>query len=347
MAGIKKNLVVAWNGLPAYAAHLIREGQVQFGFDFPVLGTRPDVPIKGMESILGGSLQWIEPDRSHTWAKLGIEIPDVFIHSGWGCRHFNSLADEVRLRGGKVVGMFDNCWKGNLRQLLGGIYFRLLLKNKYAAVWVPGQSAYKLARYIGFKKEQIYTGMYGADRRIFRCSKPINQRPRQILFVGRLTHRKGVLELVKAFSRCCRVFPDWKLYIAGDGELLENVQMKKNVKCLSFAQPEQIAELMNESRVFALASREEHWGLVVHEAALCGCALLLQSGIGSVPDLANGHNAEVFNGTSTETIEAAMMKIMRWEDEKYESASIASQKAAESFGPSYWAHQLIRLLKSI
>ena len=32
---------------------------------------------------------------------------------------------------------------------------------------------------------------------------------------------------------------------------------------------------MNQSKVFALASREEHWGLVVHEAALCGCALLL------------------------------------------------------------------------
>ena len=347
MKNIKKNVVVAWNGLPAYAAHLIREGQILCGFDFPVLGTQPDVPIKGMESILGNSLKWIEPDMVHKWSKLEMKTPDVFVHSGWKYKHFNSLADEVRKKGGTVVGMFDNCWKGNLRQLLGSLYFRLFLKKKYSAAWVPGRSAHRLVRYIGFREEQIYKGIYGADRRTFRCINPINDRPKQMLFVGRLTDRKGVLELTEAFSRCIKRFPDWKLNIVGNGELLKKIKTGKNIVCSPFMQPYQIADLMNESKVFALASREEHWGLVVHEAALCGCALLLQSGIGAVPDLANEQNAELFKKTSITAIEAAMLKIMRWEKEKYELASIYSLKAAESFGPSSWANQLVSILESV
>lgn len=347
MTNISRSIVVAWNGLPAYAAHLIREGQVLYGHDFPVLGTRPDVPIEGMESILKDSLKWIEKDVAHTWSKLEIPIPDVFIQSGWGFKHFNSLADEVLKKGGKVIDMFDNCWKGNFRQLLGGFYFRFFLLRNYAAAWVPGKSAHKLARYMGFKEEQIYHGMYGAEKRIFSCTNPIIERPKRILFVGRLTHRKGVLELAEAFSRCGKSFPDWELCIVGNGELLEKIRTGRNIRCLPFMQPEKIAELMNESRVFALASREEHWGLVVHEAALCGCALLLQSRIGAVPDLANKQNAEVFKETSVEAIEAAMLRIMQWEEEKYELASAASLKAAECFSPSFWARQLVRILESV
>lgn len=347
MGIVKKNLVVAWNGLPAYAAHLIREGQILHGSVFPVLGTQPDVPIEGMDSILGSSLKWIEPDRSYTWVELDMEIPDVFIHSGWNYRHFNSLATEVRKKGGNVIGMFDNCWKGSLRQLLGGLYFRFFMLRNYSAAWVPGKSAHKLARYIGFKEAQIYQGMYGADNRIFKCINPIQNRLKRILFVGRLTHRKGVLELAEAFAKCSNRFPDWELYLVGSGELLEKISTKKNIKCLPFMQPEKIAELMNESKVFALASREEHWGLVVHEAALCGCALLLQLKIGSVPDLANNRNAEVFTNTATETIEAAMIKIMGWDDERFESASIASQEVAKLFGPVSWANQLVKILENM
>jgi len=347
MTNPRKSLVVAWNGLPAYAAHLIREGQALYGSAFPVLGTQPDVPIEGMESVLGSSLRWIEPDRPHTWAKLGVEVPEVFIHSGWGYMHFNSLADEVRLKGGKVIGMFDNCWKGTLRQILGGVYFRYILRKNYAAAWVPGQSGSKLARFMGFEQKQIYTGMYGAHSQIFNSVKPIHHRPRRILFVGRLTHRKGVLELAEAFNKCSDRYPDWELYLVGNGELLESIQVGKNVNRLPFMQPEQIAELMNESRVFALASREEHWGLVVHEAALCGCALLLQSSIGAVSDLANNQNAETFKKTSTEAIEASMIKIMQWGDERYKAASTASQRVAEDFGPATWARQLIRILEIV
>ena len=151
------------------------------------------------------------------------------------------------------------------------------MRKNYAAAWVPGKSGYKLARYFGFKQKQIYKGLYGADRQVFKYVKPIHQRRKRILFVGRLTHRKSVQELAKAFNKCSDRLPEWELYLVGNGELLEKIQMCRNLKCLPFMQPEQIAELMNDSKVFVLASREEHWGLVVHEAALCGCALLLQS----------------------------------------------------------------------
>ena len=312
-----RKLVVGWHGLPAYAARLIRRGQINCAFDFQVLGTRPDVPIKGMESILGKTLKWIDADIEHTWSELGLEIPDIFIHTSWCYQHFNSLAKEVRANGGQVIGMFDNCWKRNLRQIIGGIYFRFVLLKRFNAAWVPGKSGRKFARYLGFKKKQIFEGMYGADPEIFKCIVPINQRPQRIIFVGRLIHRKGIMELVNAFSNICEEFHNWELLIVGEGKLLEQVKTFRNVKCLPFMQPEKVAKLMNESKIFVLPSREEHWGVVVHEAALCGCALLLQSNIGALYDLANNNNSEVFDKTTTKAIEAALVKIISWDNKKF------------------------------
>lgn len=333
-------LVVAWHGLPAYAARLMLEGRKRMGYDFPVLATKPDVPIEGMETILGEGIYWIDPKSRPSWVDLGLKIPKIFIHTGWGYAYFLSLADEVRAQGGQVVGMFDNCWKGNLRQLVGGLYFRAFKRKQYAAAWVPGKSARRLCRYIGFKSSRIFTGMYGSDPEVFGHRTPILKRPKQIVFVGRLNHRKGVLELVDAFLQISEDFPDWKLVIVGDGALEPAVKWGERVTLIPFQQPHDVAVIMNQSRVFALASREEHWGLVVHEAALCGCVLALQASIGAVADLSSPGNAVYFKETEPEVIAHSLREIMNWTDAHLADGSQESRQLAGNFGPKSWAENL-------
>lgn len=342
-----EDVVVAWNGLPAYGARLIRAGRERSGYDFPVLATKPDIPIQGMESILDGKVTWIDPTSKPSWKDVGVPIPDVFIHTGWAYPFFISLANEVRSNGGKVVGMFDNCWKGNFRQLLGGLYFRIFRRRKYAAAWVPGKSARRLANYIGFSNQWIFEGMYGADQTVFNVKVAPLERPKKLLFVGRLVERKGVLELADAFGKLLEDFPDWSLEIVGTGPLAKKLYGRANVEVRPFQQPDVIAELMNQSRIFVLASKEEHWGLVVHEAALCGCALVLQSSIGAAADLAGKRNAVVFEKTKVNSICDALREILVWNDDRFTSAASESADLAANFGPKIWAKRLEEIVEAV
>ena len=341
------NIVVAWNGLPAYGARLLQEARDHIGVQFPVLGTKPDVPIQGMEQILGGGLVWLKAGNKYSWAELGLSVPDLFVHTGWKYPHFISLANEVRRAGGKVVGMFDNCWKPTLRQRLGAFYFRLFLRKKYAAAWVPGASGRKLALELGFSTSDIMVGMYGASSEIFSNEIPMASRPKRIIYVGRLNQRKGVLELVEAFRRVYFDFTEWRLLIVGAGELEAQIKGIPSVEHIPFQQPQEIAKLMNKSRVFALASREEHWGLVVHEAALCGCALLLQKYIGAASDLGLHGNSILFSETNAEEIERSLRCMLTWSDDMFERASSASVEHSSKFGPHVWAHNLKAMVDQI
>ena len=339
------SIVVGWNGLPAYGARLIQAGRDHLGVQFPVLGTKPDVPIDGMEEILGDGLKWLEAGRSYSWGQLKMPVPELFIHTGWGYSHFNSLADEVRANGGKVVGMFDNCWKPTLRQFIGSIYFRMFLRRKYFAAWVPGKSGKRLAKQLGFGVKRVFVGMYGSSSEVFSNKVPMSKRKKQVLFVGRLIHRKGVVELAQAFSRIHEEFPDWSLLIVGEGECKVEVDQLKGVKVLPFKQPEEISRLMNQSRVFALASREEHWGLVVHEAALSGCALMLQAQIGAAADFASEENAVLFARTNQEDMVSAFREIFQWPAPKFVQASHESQQVASAFGLEKWSKQLEKIVQ--
>lgn len=338
-------IVVGWNGLPAYGSKLIQAGRDHLGVQFPVLGTRPDVPTEGMEDVLGEGLIWLNAGRRYSWKELSLPVPDLFIHTGWKYPHFISLADEVRANGGKIVGMFDNCWKLTPRQFIGSIYFRIFLRRKYFAAWVPGKSGKRLANQLGFGVKRVFVGMYGSSSEVFSNKVPMSKRKKQILFVGRLINRKGILELVEAFRQLSGQFSEWDLLLVGDGDLKQQISLSDKIKVMPFQQPSKVAELMNESRIFALASREEHWGLVVHEASLCGCALLIQQQIGAAFDLAQQGNAVVFKKTNISLIKEAFLKILNWSELEYENANTASVGLASHFGPDVWARALEDIIK--
>ena len=77
----KKKIVVAWDGLPNYAARLIQTARLEINDLFPVIGTFPDVPTKGMEHILGEKITWLKAGRKYSWREIDLEVPDIFFHS--------------------------------------------------------------------------------------------------------------------------------------------------------------------------------------------------------------------------------------------------------------------------
>jgi glycosyltransferase involved in cell wall biosynthesis len=334
-------VVVGWSGLPAYAARLIKA----VDSDFPVIASRPSVPIDGMDAILPQRILWINEGFVGGWVDLGVHIPRFFFQPSWSDTCFNKLGDEVRTAGGKVIVMFDNSWRGDLRQFIGAIVFRTLWRNRFAAAWVPGASGRRLARFWGFSSDSIFDGIYGADPALFSCGEaiPLRSRPKRVLFVGQLIDRKGIRELLEAWENFHPRACDWELHIYGSGPLDTHL-VGRSVVFHGFQQPEVIALAMRQSRFLILPSHEEHWGLVVCEAAQAGCGLLLSKEVGSHLDLCNNLNGVVFKSKDSDAILAALLAVSHWTDLRLDEVQSESIRLGSKYTPENWAKQFRDIL---
>jgi glycosyltransferase involved in cell wall biosynthesis len=335
----------SWNGLPQYAARQLAAAIAAIGQDCLVVGSRAQVPIQGVESALGQPVFWVEPSRPTSWAALGLPVPMVFFQSGWAYPAFNSLGDEVRSAGGKVCLLMDNNWRGNFRQMLGAPWFRLFQRHKFDAVLVPGRSGRRLASWYGMPDEKIFEGMYGADPRLFFNGPPLDERPKRIIFVGQYIERKGCVPLARAFASVAHLLPGWELCMYGSGPLQSAIPPHPQIKVHGFVQPEQLGALYRGARIFALPSRSEAWGLVVHEAALSGCQLLLSAAIGAAPDFATADNSGTFRPGDEEGMASAIVRLAQSADLR--AAQASSVAAAASHGPSVFAARVLDIIRQL
>lgn len=323
-------IAIAWHGLPYYAFHCIESILSEFRPSF--LAT-PGPAIEAAANyphfrLLGG-------EKHSGWQNLGLPVPLLFFQTGWGYPLFNRLGEEVRQKGGKVVTFVDNNRKHNLRQLLGFLYYRIYLHRHFSAAWVPGASAAELMRFFGCR--QIYRGLYSAGPEF--TGRARDQRLRRLLYAGQFIERKAVQPLCDAFLSLEGT--GWELWLVGQGPL--KLEEKKNVHVMPFQPPDMLAHLMRESSWFVLPSYEEHWGVVVHEAALSGCALILRRSIGSVPDLADDENALFFD--HDEELPEVLAKAMQMEAGKLKRMSEASTRRAAAFSIERWRktfHQIVQ-----
>ena len=148
---------------------------------------------------------------------------------------------------------------------MGSIIFRLIYKKKFDAAWVPGESGKKLMKYFGFHGEQIYKYLYGSDNKCFKAGPPLNERPKQFIFVGRLTYLKGVDTLIKAFELFSKKHKDWKIIVFGDGECKRLLKNRSDIILNDFSQPPDIAKSMSQSRFLVLPTLTDHpWAVHPH-----------------------------------------------------------------------------------
>ena len=340
----------AWDGFPQYAARCIRSFVQNTDEPVVVLATKPTVPIEGMEELCGCKVKWIGNNEPLDVCNTLGELPRVLFSGGWYVPTFNRLRDEVRNAGGRVIGMCDNNFVFSLKECLKAIRFRLILRGKYDGYFVPGKSGVRLLRFYGVPRDLIATGMYSADASLFKNGMPLERREKKIIYVGQFIKRKNVIRLVEAFTSAVReTNGGWSLDLYGSGvlknELIRQSEAMNNklssVNCNvgvhDFVQPEQLAALYQRARIFCLPSLWEHWGLVVHEAALSGCMLVLGNRTGAGEDLlvrsdngigyANGFD---FDPANTTDIRHALLRAMQMDENALRRANEVSLKIAQS-----------------
>jgi glycosyltransferase involved in cell wall biosynthesis len=347
MSRVSPRIVFSWNGLPQYAARSIRCAADRLGEDCVVIGTPPDVPIRGMEDVLERPPIWIDARAPVSWRDIGLTPPQIFVQSGWAYPAINSLGLETKARGGFVIGMSDNNWRGDFRQLvLGPAAFRLLHRRRFDAMIVPGRQGLRLMRWYGMRAERVRIGMMGADPLLFHGGAPLASRPRTFLFVGQLIARKNVLGLSRAFLRFCETRPGWRLQLCGSGELRGSIPQHPNIFVEDFIQPDRLVDFFREARFLVLPSSTEAWGEVVHEAACCGCALVLSDRIGAADDLATPINSIRHRAGDEDDLLRALHRAAELDEARLAAAEAESRRLATCFGPERFADAVVELVRT-
>ena len=331
---------VDWDGLPFYAARMIRRAIDDAPAPVCVVSIgEPPQPRHVIEAALGQDVRWNgDRDSAIGWQQLAGRVPAVAITSGWRCEASLRLAREVRQHGGVTCLMADNPWRGTLRQHVGRMIFGRSLRDLFTYAWVPGRAAIPLMRYLGFAEDRILTGLYGADPAIFTPGPALAERPKQFVFVGRLVRQKAVDILEKAFVGSRAAAEGWRLAIIGDGPLRKH-RSPRGIQWVGSQDPHCVAHWLRLSRCLVLPSRMENWGVVVHEASSAGCAILVSQAVGAQCDLVSDENGLVVPPRSVAALRAAMDAMSRWSPERWTAAGEKSRELAGQFGPETWRRQ--------
>lgn len=323
-------ICIAWHGFPQYAARCVGAFVVSTSERVVVVATKPKVPIAGMESCCRCEIRWVdETTCSDTLMELLGECPRVLVMTGWGIPLFNRFRDEARDQGARIIGMVDNNFCFSLHEIVKSFRFRILIRRHYDAFFVPGKSGRKLLRFYGVPDRLITEGMYSADASIFHDGKPLTERPKKIIYVGQFVERKNVVRMCEAFN-CANSNGEWSLDLYGTGPLREVLSQtikqsgRQTIFLHDFLQPVDLAEKYREARAFCLPSVEEHWGLVVHEAALSGCVLLLSEAVGASMDFAGNENLIEFSPLAKDSLAKAFGRVMTMSGELLDWAGAES-----------------------
>jgi glycosyltransferase involved in cell wall biosynthesis len=302
-----------------------------------------------MEASLGQRIIWVDGNNyGLKWSDFAVSPPNIFIQGGYFLPSFNALGRQVRAAGGRVVLASDHNWTGCLRQnTIERVRAVFKIKPQFDAVFVPGVSAEKYYRKMFFPDSSIYCGLYGADKALFNSNKPLRYRERRFVFIGQLIKRKNLVALIRAFTRFSKSYPDWSLSICGSGNQRNILPFHSQIRFEKFLQPTQLASLLADSRCLVLPSLSEHWGLVVHEASLSGCALALSKEVGAAADLACPQNAVIFSPGDEKSIEHTLSTIASWDDTFLNQVESTSKTLAENFGPHRFADAVDRILQRL
>jgi glycosyltransferase involved in cell wall biosynthesis len=340
-----RHVAIAWLGLPYYAARVIKESMQRHpGWKFTIISSRDIMPYTGIDEMLGQRVHWIDSAKPVTWKALGETYPDMMLITSWPHAAYRALANEAKDQyGSQIVVMFDNYLRYTPKQIAGYFYYRMVLDSLFSATWVPGEYSRRFARFLGAKDADIYTGLYAADHDVFYPPDGDFNRV-GIVFVGQLVARKGLRHLAFAAAQLRSEGRPLQLSVHGCGPL-EAALEGAGVEIKPFKQANELANVYRGASALILPSRIDHWGVVAHEAALCGCVLLVTKQCGCAKELVtHGVNGYVMSCSSTKEIIAA---IEWWEglsSEALASARVESIRLARLISPKRWADTLDELV---
>ncbi len=270
--------------------------------------------------------------------------PSFIFCCGWidkdyvaACKYFSGSITTVL--------SLDNPWQGKIKQHIAGIIGKIYLSRIFHYAWVPGQPQVNYCKQLGFAKNAIFTGLYAADLQWFNQQYELNKAakeksfPKKLLFAGRYTEHKGVKEMWNAFVRLHNETPnEWELWCLGKGELEHLLPKHDKIKNFGFVQPAQLGSFISQCGVFILASRLEHWGVVLHEFAAAGMPIISSDKTSAASSfLVDKKNGWLQKAGDEESMLQCFKQMIAASNSELNVMATNSHQLAQSISPKQWA----------
>ncbi len=291
-------------------------------FQYKIL---PDIPVR-----IGASDLFTLHMNFTAFSELKKFAPDVVVTCGW-----DSLASYVSYLYCKRYGKKYVLWAGSTvnepswRRLISQPLVRLLVKNSDACI-AYGTRAKKYLMLLGAAEDKIFIGWNSIDNSLFdaRSAMTPDQKIKMksklgiktsliILYVGQFIKRKGIFDLIAAFSLMTKETRDVTLLMVGSGReesrLIKTCKKNglSNVIFTGFIDYEQLPKYFAISDLFVLPSSEEVWGLVINEAMACGLPVITTNKVGASVDLVkDGVNGYVVQEQSCNELYSAIRRLV-------------------------------------
>lgn len=270
--------------------------------------------------------------------------PDAVFMAGWADSGYLQVARTMRRRDVIVVSGSDKQWTGSWRQQGARLIAPWYLHSAIDVLWVPGERQRQLARRLGYRGAQCWDGYYTCDwDRFAKCHAKRQSPPRVFLFIGRYVREKGIDLLIDAYGRYRdQMANPWPLVCAGSGPLDEMLEEQRGVENKGFVQPDALPDLMEDTGVLLLPSRDEPWGVVVEEAAAAGLPLICSEACGSaVHLLQDRYNGYLTQTGSADHLARCMVAMSTLSDEDRRRMSTRSHELSKQYTPTRWTDTLI------
>jgi glycosyltransferase involved in cell wall biosynthesis len=242
----------------------------------------------------------------------------------------------------------DNQFHNSLKQslFLRSMFGPYFVRNLFQYAFVAGPRQKNYAEMIGFTEDRIESGVYAYDDRVF-FPKTLDSRLNQFCFVGRKVPVKGLNVLLKAnniYRGMCAEndIEPWNLIIAGPGSITGEFSI--GVQELGYLNPREVAQLLASSKCFVLPSEFEPFGVVLTEAAACGCLLIASDAVGAADSLIESNvNGYIFAKNSHADLARALLKITQFTSIQENQGQTDSIARAQNFATSVWSEKVLNI----
>ncbi|WP_103668171.1 glycosyltransferase family 4 protein [Pseudanabaena sp. BC1403] len=329
----KLNIQVAYCSMNGVQASYDDGFGIEVAWDIPLLEGFPWIQVENNspKPSLGGKFWGLI--NLGLWNLIAKENFDaVIVYTGYTYASFWIAVLSAKLTRKKFLFCTDTSrLEPRNKQRVKTWLKKLLLPpifNLADIVMVNSTPGKQVARSLGMSEERIALTPFAVDndwwisqtnevdRQLVRKKWNVPPDSAVLLFCAKLQPWKRPQDVLKAFAKAN--VPNSYLIFAGDGTLrveleleAESLEIKHRVRFLGFVNQSKLSSVYCSSDLFVLSSDYEPFGVVVNEAMLCGCPVIVSDKVGAGYDLIrHGENGFIYPCGDVEQLTKILIEIL-------------------------------------
>ncbi len=186
---------------------------------------------------------------------------------------------------------------------------RWLLPYRQTPTLTVSQSSKKDLESIGFKNVKVIP--MGISKEPLNGLSQKEDSP-TFVFIGRLKRHKLPDHAIKAFQIIKEEIPSAKMWVIGDGYMLNELKKlaDKDVKFFGHVENRKKYELLSRAHLTLVPSIREGWGLIVIESNAMGTPVIAYDVNGLRDSVLDGRNGVLVKGKDPESLARQTLKVM-------------------------------------